>query len=204
MNVGEALERVLSRKHTVLKEAAAGVDRLGAEPNQVAPTPSPPLSVPPTSQRPSRKEQLRQARRARRLGRYEEVAALYEQGFSQRAIGRQLGIATRTVQRFLKAGSFPERAQRARRPTMLTPHESYLRERWTAGCHNSTPSGRRSASAASPAQPPSSVSPWHAGGRLLVAAAQRHGASPLGPHLRLRQLPSRRECSHHVRLAGLC
>src|SRR5207244_794159 len=41
-----------------------------------------------------------------------------------------------TARRFVRAGTFPERAPSSQRPTSLTPYEPYLRARWTAGCHN--------------------------------------------------------------------
>src|SRR5206468_1745101 len=39
---------------------------------------------------------------------------------------------------FLHAETFPERAPRRGGPTLLTPFEPFLRERWNAGCHNAT------------------------------------------------------------------
>jgi len=40
-----------------------------------------------------------------------------------------------TVQRFLRAPTFPERQPcRSRRPTLLAPFTAYLLERWNAGC----------------------------------------------------------------------
>jgi transposase len=142
MNVGDALERVLARKHACLKEAAAAVDRLaateGADPGQVIPTDTAPApaSSTLTPELSTRQGQVKQARRARRLERYEEAVGLYQQGLSLREIGRQLGISRKTVKRFVRAGQFPERAERPRHSPLLGPYEAYLRERWTAGCHN--------------------------------------------------------------------
>jgi transposase len=146
MNVGEALERVLARKHACLKEAAAAVDQLaataGAHLDQAAPQtvstdPVASATAPATAPEPStRQSQLKQARRARRLERYEQVVTLHQQGLSQREIGRQLGISKNTVKRFVRAGQFPERAERPRKSPLLGPYEAYLRSRWTAGCHN--------------------------------------------------------------------
>ena len=133
VNVGEAVERVLSRKHACLKEAAAAVDRVAAEANDAEVSTSSPASP---SEYVTRQEQVKQAHRARRLERYEAVMALYEQGASTRAISRELGIARTTVRHFIGAGAFPERADRPKRPTILTPYESHLRERWTNGVHN--------------------------------------------------------------------
>ena len=81
-------------------------------------------------------EREQQARRARRQARYAEVRALHAQGASSRTIAHQVGLGRHTVQRILRAEGFPERASPARRATLLTPYESYLRARWTAGCHN--------------------------------------------------------------------
>ena len=40
---------------------------------------------------------------------YEQVITLHKQGKSQQAIAQQVGISLRTVQRWLAAGTFPER-----------------------------------------------------------------------------------------------
>jgi transposase len=139
-NIGDALERVLARKHSVLKKAALTVDRLLRETEEARAVEdssalSPSATEQPTQVRTTQREQLKQARRSRRLERYEAVIELHRQGLSLRAIGRQLGIGKNTVKRFIRVGRFPERAERAPR-TMVTPFEPYLRERWTAGCHN--------------------------------------------------------------------
>jgi len=126
LNITEALERYLTRKHAAVRQAAQA-------PVQPDALPAAPAAVP--SARAVREQQ---DRRARRLARYEEVRALYAQGHSQRAIADQLGISRETVSRFLQAEQFPERQPRAPRPTQLTPFDAYLRARWEAGCHNAT------------------------------------------------------------------
>jgi transposase len=76
-------------------------------------------------------------KRARRLATYEQVWALHRQGWSQRAIAAHMGCARLTVQRFLRAPTFPERQpRRYRRPTLLAPFTAYLLERWNAGCRS--------------------------------------------------------------------
>lgn len=135
-NVGDALERVLCRKHTCLKEAAHALDRAAAETGQAGDKILAPPSAAETGDRMPKHEQMKQAHRARRLERYEAVIALHRQGLSQREIGRQLGLSRITVRRYISADGFPERASRPKRPTNLTPYEPYLRERWTAGCRN--------------------------------------------------------------------
>jgi transposase len=74
--------------------------------------------------------------RERRLARYEQVVALYAAGLSKLAVSRRTGVSRHTIIRWLAAGHFPERRERAPRPTTLTPHADYLQERWAAGSHN--------------------------------------------------------------------
>jgi len=132
-NVGELLERVIGSRRTALRRAAAAIDDAIRE------------SLPPETERPAtsaappgrvRVQERQQERRAHRLARYDAVVDLHRQGYSHAAIGRQTGLGRRTVRRYLQAGAFPERADPPARPTMLAPYEPYLRDRWTAGCHN--------------------------------------------------------------------
>jgi transposase len=121
VNLREALERVLSRQHTAL---------------QVLVTASQPSDGPaPAEPRLTSAARQQGERRARRVARYEAVRQLQAQGVSLREIGRQLHLARRTVRRFARAEQFPERQPRHSRPTLLTPYESYLRQRWADGCH---------------------------------------------------------------------
>ncbi|MBV9279855.1 MAG: ISL3 family transposase [Chloroflexi bacterium] len=132
VNLREALERLASRKHGCLREAAeACSDRAAPVPPGPEEHPAP-AGNPPTT----RVEGERAARRARRLERYETVRAMREQGVSINDIARQLGLGRHTVRRFLRAEAFPERARPAPRPGLLSPYEPYLRERWEAGCQN--------------------------------------------------------------------
>jgi transposase len=134
-NVGELLERVLRSRHSALRQAAAAVDRALAE--AVPPCDGPPdLVTAPEPPRLTRVQRDHQARRARRLARYEAVVALHQQGLSQCAISEQVGLDRKTVRRYLRADGFPEQARPATRSTILAPYEAYLRTRWTEGCHN--------------------------------------------------------------------
>jgi transposase len=80
-------------------------------------------------------ERLQQARREERLAHYEQVIALHKQGKSQQAIAQQVGIGSRTVQRWLAAGTFPERKPREQ-ASHLDHYLPYLFQRWEEGCHN--------------------------------------------------------------------
>jgi transposase len=85
---------------------------------------------------PTKLEQRQQATRERRLARYQAIIDLHEQGGKIRAIARQLGTSRSTVQRYLKAGGFPEMSKRGGQSSILTPYLPYLRQRWAEGCHN--------------------------------------------------------------------
>ncbi|MCC7292441.1 MAG: ISL3 family transposase [Phycisphaerales bacterium] len=131
-NLRDALVRMLDRRHGDVQKAA----RLVA--SAASPQASPPekRSPSPRRHRPSTAaQQLRQARRSRRLARYEQVLELHRQGVSQRTIARQIGLNRETVERYIRADTFPERASRQYR-SRIDPYAGYLRQRWTEGCHN--------------------------------------------------------------------
>ncbi len=136
-NAGDTLERVLGRHHAALREAAAAVDALRppAAPLQIVTSEAFSAALAAPAPR-TRVQQEQATRRDRRLARYAHVVALHDAGLSQVAICTQVGISRKTVRRYLRAGSFPERARPHRRPRLLTPYAPSLRERWTAGCHN--------------------------------------------------------------------
>lgn len=138
VNIGEVVERVLSRKHACLKEAAVALDRMTAESSEAEAenASASPMTVEMPPEQPTRYELRKQVRRARRMERYEAVVALHSQGASLRAISRQVGVSRTTVRRFIRAEAFPERAARPKRATILSRYEPYLRGRWTAGVRN--------------------------------------------------------------------
>jgi transposase len=134
VNLREALERLLTRKHAAVRAAADEVLSV--------PSPAPPLvdgstlPVPAAADQTTRAHRDQQERRARRVQRFEAVRALHEQGVGVHRIARTLGIGRNTVRRFLRAEGFPERQPRRPGRTLLTRYEPYLRERWDAGCRN--------------------------------------------------------------------
>jgi transposase len=91
------------------------------------------VAPPPTSG-----ERERAAHRQRRYDRYEAVTALQAQGLGIATIAKRLGMARKTVRRFLRADEFPERAERTGSSGRLAAFEAYLRRRWEEGCHNAS------------------------------------------------------------------
>jgi transposase len=130
-NLREALVRLLDRHHREISAAAKTVIHSTpkapeqpmipppAEVNTLPkelPAPAADTSDPPCM---SKAMQLSTERRARRLARYEQVIQLKSSGMSLRAISRKLGMGRDLVTRFLRAGSFPERAKTRRPRTLL-------------------------------------------------------------------------------------
>jgi transposase len=120
-NARTALVHVLDRHHRQIRDCAAPVEEQPAAPA----TPRPP----------SKEQLLSRERRARRLERYERVVALHAEGKSRREIARRLRMKNGTVSKFLRAGSFPERAKPLRR-SRVDPFAETLRRWWDEGDHN--------------------------------------------------------------------
>jgi transposase len=84
---------------------------------------------------PAATQAIRFYRDARRRALYDQVHLLSQQGKSQREIARELEMDRETVQRYLRASSYPERPRPCRR-TPIDPYRAMLWERWRAGCRN--------------------------------------------------------------------
>ena len=138
-NLADALERLFDRQPASLRAATALVPMPESAPAPKAalqPGNQLPNAAPADIMLPTRAEERRQARRAKRLERYESVRRLHRQGASHRTIARQLKMGKGTVRRYLHASAFPEIAQRPKAPSILDPFLPYLMERWQAGGHN--------------------------------------------------------------------
>jgi transposase len=131
LNLRDALKRLFERKHEVLQEEADLQNAFlkssedGAALDEAVPIPAP-LTP---------KALQQQARRARRLSRYEEAIQLHEQGGSQAAIAALVGLNRDTVRRYLNASGFPEITRPGKR-SHLDPYKSYLQQRWEMGERN--------------------------------------------------------------------
>jgi transposase len=74
-------------------------------------------------------------KRHRRHGLYNQMRVLVESGVSQSDAARQLGLTLRTVQRWIRAGAFPERTPR-QFPNSIDKYAAYLDRRLLEGCRN--------------------------------------------------------------------
>jgi transposase len=126
-NMGETVQRFMTGKQGLVKQAAAQVTARQRWEHTMTHGPVAMLS--------SRSVQEVEGNRAKRYALYRDVMRLRQQGVSQNGIARTLGINHATVRRFIRAGTFPERAQ-YRRGSQLDLYVPYLHQRWTEGATN--------------------------------------------------------------------
>ena len=81
-------------------------------------------------------EHARLTRREQRYDRYQHVVTLSMQGFEQAEIAHRVGVSTRTIQKWRKAGAFPETRPRRKRRSLFDPYAPYVLKRWKEGCKN--------------------------------------------------------------------
>lgn len=106
--------------------AATAVDRAVAETTEPSGGTTT-EAVAPAPPRPTRARREPRARRARRPARSEGVTALRQHGYSQVAIGEQVGLDRKTIRRDPRADGVPERAAAAVRSTIPAPDEGARR-----------------------------------------------------------------------------
>ena len=76
---------------------------------------------------------------SQREQRFQDVLALHAAGWNYSQIVRALKINIRTVKRYILSGELPTRGAPLRRlSSSVTPHMSYLEQRWKEGCQNKT------------------------------------------------------------------
>ncbi|WP_338861955.1 ISL3 family transposase [Mycetohabitans rhizoxinica] len=132
-NLGDAIERALSRCQRPIREVARSLDQEDAS-----------LALPaiksnwPDVATTSRAKEQQAQRREARLARYESVMHHHQSGMAIRAIARITALDRRTVRHWINAGGFPERAQRPPAVSKLDPYRAYLAQRWHEGCQNAT------------------------------------------------------------------
>jgi transposase len=135
-NLVDAVEEMLLRKRTVLREAAQAAR---GEPES-GEAPGDPTSGTIMPNRPRRRtqqlEELSLQRHQRIVERYVVIRRLHLAGADVADIARRVGTSRQTVYRYRKLAEAPERKQPTRRQTMLDPYVPYLLQRWNEGCHN--------------------------------------------------------------------
>ena len=133
-NLADTLEEVFqeySRELDAIHEARSRQERILPDGSVAAP-------IPAAAPLPAEKRQSEQSR-ARRLWQYEQVWELHQQGLTAEAVAQRVGISSRTVFRFLRHTTFPDRQPRRRfKATLLDPFKTHLSDRFNAGCHNAS------------------------------------------------------------------
>jgi transposase len=135
-NLGEAVERVVLAHRGCLAEPipACAEPQLPRDP--VCDLAGDPLKVAVASAVPA--EYGSAPRLVTRTGeRHAAIADLLDKGYSLNAIGRELGLCFRTVQRFARATT-PEDLLVCSRSGKLDRFKSYVHQRWNAGCTEAT------------------------------------------------------------------
>jgi transposase len=122
-NLSEAVQRVLIRQRAPLEEATRRMrDHQREQPGVSVALPS--LS--------SSEAREIERHRATRYARYRAVKQVQRQGVSQQGIARTLAMSHNTVRRYVRAETFPERAQ-YRLGSRLDAYLPYLHTRWAQG-----------------------------------------------------------------------
>jgi transposase len=144
-NLREAIEQLFERKSTVLGEALRAAETV-AEPacnstvTQAAEVvPAVELPFPPTPSEPvleSPRLQAQQARRQRRVDRFEQVHELHRQKYSDRRIARKLGLSRNSVRRYLRCENCPGWGPGRQRSSQLDVYREWIDARVAEGCTN--------------------------------------------------------------------
>jgi transposase len=127
-NLGQALDRFLTREHHVLTHVADSISAATKEQATDGEASSPETPAAPTT----RLQREHATVEARRQARYERVVALATEGHSLREVARRTG-----VNRYVRAGHYQPCAQHSRRPQGCDAFAAHLRQRWEDGEHNS-------------------------------------------------------------------
>jgi transposase len=132
-NLGDAVQRALSRHAGLLREVAheqvEPTAPTGEDGSSSTPTREVPNSAPRTPSAASSES------RARRLARYEQVMALRRGGTTLEEIATALGMGMGTVHRWVHSDGFPERAKHRRHADAVVDQ---MRRHWAAGRRNAS------------------------------------------------------------------
>jgi transposase len=128
-NLGDAVQAVVGRHHADIRR----VNRYIAE-ETAAIAADMPIAIP-DRVKPTAAERRSQASHEQRQARYEEAARLKAMGMPLKRIAAAVGVARKTVRRWLRAGGIPLWRQ-PRRIGLLGRHAEHLNRRWNEGCRN--------------------------------------------------------------------
>lgn len=122
-NLTEAVEKALARCRTEIRKSQKAKKKAAEDPEPVEPAPTlltadgKPYS----------------AHQTERYDRYQQVVALREQGAKVKEIAKRVGLGVRTVQRWLKEGTYVETNYHHRHRSSFDRYEAYVRQRWDEG-----------------------------------------------------------------------
>jgi transposase len=126
-NVREAIERLLERHLPIITEALKPSDTdpgKGEASPAAKPLPTPETIAEETSNSP--REAAAQAKRHRRVERFQQVQEFHRQGIPIRQIARDLAMTRKSVRRFLGQEKCPELAPRRRRRSVMDAHREWI------------------------------------------------------------------------------
>jgi len=122
-NLGEALQRMLNSQTKVLRLAAQQMEQPTGPPLTIMTPPADPMPLPKPVEPPPFSEFA-----ARRQLLFTETKQLAAQGYSKRAIARQLHINRATVDHYLRAEQLPQRRP-PRQISKAAPYQAYVLKR---------------------------------------------------------------------------
>ncbi|NJO81795.1 MAG: ISL3 family transposase [Blastochloris sp.] len=128
-NLGDAVQKLMSRQTAVLRQAASHLPAKPAPTVTLEQAPVPTLKArrkrstpPPVS-----------AQRQRQLEMYEQVQALISQGWGVTAIAQHLSLNRMTVRKYRDMERF-QNQRTLSRVSEVEPYRAYLEQRWAEGC----------------------------------------------------------------------
>jgi transposase len=133
-NLSEAVQELLARVLTELKDVSQGTEAAPAREQAEGP-------LPVEEWRPAPGVRVKQAistRRSERERRYQQVESFHQQGLSSQEIARRMAISERTVRHWLKRGVAPDVRPRRKRQSDFDPYAPYVLKRWEQGERNGT------------------------------------------------------------------
>jgi len=125
-NLTEAVEKVLARCRAEIRKNQKAKKKSSEE---ISPEKLPPALL-------TADGKLYSAHQTERYDRYQQAMALREQGAKVKEIAQRVGLGRRTIQRWLKDGTYVETNYHHRHRSSFDRYEAYVRRRWDEGVHN--------------------------------------------------------------------